>query len=61
MQGLDSFSPEIIWKCDDGQTVIFSVMKSASSSLLFAGGFSSAGNSQVVLVEELKDTVLYIP
>ena len=42
MQGLDSFSPEIIWKCDDGQTVIFSGMKRASSSLLFAGGFSSA-------------------
>ena len=42
MQGLDSFIPEIIWKYDDGQTVIFPGMKSASSGLLFAGGFSSA-------------------
>ena len=38
---------------DDGQTVTFSVMKSASSSLPSGGSFSSS--------EELKDIVVYIP
>ena len=38
---------------DDRRTVTFSGMKSASSSLPFGGGFSSA--------EELRDHVMYIP
>lgn len=37
--GLDSFSPEIIWKCDDGQTVILSGMKECLHQVFYLRGF----------------------